>query len=56
MNKNNFIIKTKKDWLESRGGRTLADINKDEKGEYVFMGNGRGGKMKVYIPKQYEQT
>ena len=37
-------------WLDSRGGRTEADVLEDEQGEYVLMG-AYGKKVKVYIPK-----
>lgn len=42
-------------WLKSRGGRTTLDAHEDEEGKYVFMTNGRGEEVKVYIPKNYEQ-
>lgn len=38
-------------WLESRGGRTVNDLHYDEKGLFVYMGNGNGGEMKVYLPE-----
>lgn len=37
-------------WLNSRGGRTLDDLKKDDLGYYVFMGDGKGGECKVYLP------
>ncbi len=37
-------------WLDSRGGRTIADVEADEKGLFVPMSNGNGQKMKVYLP------
>ena len=38
-------------WLDQHGGRTYSDVLLDENGEYVLMGDGEGGKYKVYIPK-----
>lgn len=46
-----FEIKDKFTWLYSRGGRTLKDVYKDKKGEFVYMSNGTGGTSKVYLPK-----
>lgn len=37
-------------WLDSRGGRNASDVEQDEDGLYVLMGNGRGGEAKVYLP------
>ena len=34
-------------WLDSRGGRTMEDVEYDEQGKYVFDGNMK----KMYIPK-----
>lgn len=45
------IFKTKEDWLNSLGGRNLEDMFKDGEGEYVMMGDGDGGKRKVYLPQ-----
>ena len=48
----------KEQWLDSMGGRTLADVLKDDRGEYVLMATGTHGKykseakQKVYIPKK----
>ena len=44
----------KEQWLDSMGGRTLADVLEDNKGEYVLMVGERHlkGKVKVYIPKK----
>lgn len=38
-------------WLKSKGGRNSSDVEKDEKGLYILMGDGNGGLKKVYIPK-----
>ena len=38
-------------WLYSRGGRTASDAEHDKKGWYVWMSNGLGENVKVYIPK-----
>jgi hypothetical protein len=48
----------KETWLDQRGGRTLDDVRLGDGGmEYVWMGNGSGGKEKVYIPSgQPEDT
>lgn len=37
-------------WLDSRGGRTEADVLKDTRGEYVLIGK-MGKAQRVYIPK-----
>ena len=39
-------------WLYSRGGRTLADVYRDHRGEFVYMGDGSFGETKVYIPTE----
>ena len=53
--KPDFVVKDKISWLDSRGGRTMADVEKDELGEFVWMGSGKFGKyLKVYIPKTFE--
>lgn len=31
-------------WLDSRGGRTINDVNRDKSGTYVLMSDGVGGK------------
>ena len=46
-------INTKRDWLHSRGGRTLDDLLTDEKVEYVLMQNG-DKKERVRLPETYE--
>lgn len=50
-----FRIENKRDWLESKGGRTYSDIldNNDGRGEYVTMTNGYKEDVKVFIPKEY---
>lgn len=45
--------KEKNRWLDSRGGRTFFDLGTDDKGEYVWMADGYGGEMKVYLPTVY---
>jgi hypothetical protein len=48
-------ILTKEAWLDSRGGRTLEDVQQDNLGEFVYM-VGRNlhkrVKQKVYLPKR----
>ena len=44
--------KTISDWLSCHGDRTEKDLKKDEDGLFVLMGNGEGGTMKVYLPKE----
>ncbi len=46
------IILTRDDlvWLNSRGGRTSQDVQKDLVGLYVLMYDGNGGDTKVYLP------
>lgn len=39
-------------WLYSRGGRDERDLEKDEEGHYVMMGDGDGGRIKVRLPKE----
>lgn len=46
-----FFIENKRDWLYSRGGRSLADLVSDSKGDFVWMSNGDGTDTKVYLPK-----
>lgn len=41
-------------WLDDRGGRNIHDVHGDEKGLYVFMGNGAGGDVKVYVPNDIQ--
>lgn len=38
------------DWLRQHGGRNASDVEEDKYGVYVWMGNGYGGLMKVYLP------
>jgi hypothetical protein len=37
-------------WIDSRA-RNLSDVFVDHKGLYVYMGDGLGGEVKVYVPK-----
>lgn len=39
------------EWLDSRGGRTLHDVDRDEKGLFVLMTDGAGD-IPVYIPSK----
>ena len=45
------LTKRQLDWLDSRGGRDSFDAEKDKHGWYVWMSNGFGKDVKVYIPK-----
>ena len=48
-------IKTITQWLEVRGGRTVEDLEINEKrGFFVFMGNGFGKMKKVFVPKRLQ--
>lgn len=43
-------------WLDTRGGRTIEDVDtdeRDERGEYVMMGDGNGRHKRVYLPAKY---
>jgi len=52
---NLFKILTLKDWLHSRGGRTIEeDLHEDENGKFVWMGNGAWEYVKVYLPSKYK--
>lgn len=44
---------TREQWLMQKGGRTLADVNIDEVGEYILM-RAYGKNEKVYLPKELE--
>ena len=51
----------KSKWLDSRGGRTEGDVLKDEKGEYILVGDGYGFHRRCYIPseewlEEYKET
>jgi len=37
-------------WLDDRGGRNINDVEADEKGLFVRMGDGYGGELKVRLP------
>ena len=46
-----YITFGQEQWLKSRGGRTRADVLRDEKKKlYVLMGDGDGGWTEVYLP------
>lgn len=47
-------IRTIRQWLDSRGGRHTGDLEIDEIGLYVLMGNGYGGDKPVYLPEDLE--
>lgn len=47
-------IELKAMWLNSRGGRSMRDVEKDQFGEYVLMAVSGGGAEKVYIPSDEE--
>lgn len=36
-------------WLDDHGGRNANDVELDEIGPYVWMSDGYGGDLKVYI-------
>lgn len=42
-------------WLDSRGGRTWADVHYDNEGGYVWM-TSPSGPVKEYIPTEYDLT
>jgi len=41
-------------WLQSRADRDINDVGEDEIGKFVFMGNGDGKTVRVYIPKNFK--
>lgn len=44
----------REDWLESRGGRNVGDMGKDDNGYYVFMSRGSSGYKKIYLPNNLQ--
>lgn len=51
-----MITLTKKQvlWLDQQGERTKKDVKEDERGMYVAMSDGEGGKSKKYLPDDRE--
>ena len=44
------LVGAREKWLDSRGGRTEEDVLTDSNGrEYVLMGDGEGGKARIYL-------
>lgn len=37
-------------WLDSRGDRNENDVGENEEGLFVYMADGYGGDVKVYLP------
>jgi len=47
-----FVIEHLSDWLHTKGGRSLSDVMKDEKGAYIPM-TTFDRTNKLYIPTRY---
>lgn len=43
------ITREQADWLDSRAGRSVYDVQKDDKGLFTLMTDGYGD-VKVYLP------